>query len=341
MISRIISIAVLVLLLVAWQTRWDYFATKTYANGVVRWKTDRWTGYKWFEYCGTEPYGSELLTVERPAYRGGDDAYQRAYHYRKVATNIWRALVAANCIWIITTWLILPIIKRRKEVGRIRNRATLLSPEAAAPTTPVSSAVLVAGPVCQETAQPVQHEISEPQGFEGAETDSGAFVINPWARFTARLVDWSIWGVLLCILLILSGESRLIRVLDWPPAVLGWITAASWIPIEAFLLSRWGTTPGKRLFRISVYNMDGSKLSFTDALLRSAEVFVDGCALGIPLVYLITFYRAYSHLKTHKITTWDQALTVAVRQKPVGVARILVALAIIYGLAFWGILANK
>lgn len=42
-----------------------------------------------------------------------------------------------------------------------------------------------------------------------------------------------------------------------------------WIPVEAFLISKWTTTPGKALFGISVRNSLGYPLSFFEALKRA------------------------------------------------------------------------
>lgn len=42
-----------------------------------------------------------------------------------------------------------------------------------------------------------------------------------------------------------------------------------WVPIEAFCLSKWGTTPGKHLFGIAISQESGDKLSFSQALKRS------------------------------------------------------------------------
>lgn len=42
-----------------------------------------------------------------------------------------------------------------------------------------------------------------------------------------------------------------------------------WVPIEAVLISRWGSTPGKALFGISIRNAAGEKLKFKESLKRA------------------------------------------------------------------------
>lgn len=46
-----------------------------------------------------------------------------------------------------------------------------------------------------------------------------------------------------------------------------------WIPIEAFCISKWGTTPGKALFGIGVCDEKGAKLKTLRALRRAAFLF--------------------------------------------------------------------
>lgn len=128
MVSRIMSVIVLVLLLVAWQTRWDYAGSKTLNDGIIKWKTDRWTGYAWMEVYQTG-YGGPNC-IERPA-SNNKPYYDAAWQQRNTATNIWRALVAASCIWIAFVWLVspivLPAIKRRRELKRTKKQVAVAS----------------------------------------------------------------------------------------------------------------------------------------------------------------------------------------------------------------------
>lgn len=110
--SKTIPAVVLVLLLLAWFVRWDYVASKTYSNGTVMFKVDRWTGYKWVDFYGVDPSGN-LKSSEQPAY-DNSKKLNAASKARKIATRVWYGLVAADCIWMIIL-LVAPAIKRRKE----------------------------------------------------------------------------------------------------------------------------------------------------------------------------------------------------------------------------------
>lgn len=117
--SKVIPAVVLVLLLVAWLYRWNYVASKTYSNGVVRWKIDRWTGYRWVEVYTAE-YGN-INSGERPAYIA-PRMYSAALRYRKIATRIWYGLVAADCVWLAAL-LIAPAVRRKRETGAVSQSA--------------------------------------------------------------------------------------------------------------------------------------------------------------------------------------------------------------------------
>lgn len=88
------------ILVIAWFTRWDYKATKTFDDFVVKWKIDRWTGYRWVEVFSVDSW-------EKPAY---SDQKQKdnALKYRKIATFVWYGLFGINFIWLIISWLLLP-----------------------------------------------------------------------------------------------------------------------------------------------------------------------------------------------------------------------------------------
>jgi len=73
------------------------------------------------------------------------------------------------------------------------------------------------------------------------------------------------------------------------------------------LLSTWGTTPGKWLFRIKLRDKTGKKLNLYSALGRSFAVWLKGYGLGIPIISFFTLLMARSRLKKIGITTWDEA----------------------------------
>ncbi len=97
-----------------------------------------------------------------------------------------------------------------------------------------------------------------------------------------------------------------------------------WLPAEAALLSRFGTTPAKWLFGIRVEHPGGNLLSFSEALNRSFLVFVQGVGFGIPFVALFTQLFAYRRLTKTGTTLWDISTSAVVLHKKWGVFRALV-----------------
>lgn len=86
--------------------------------------------------------------------------------------------------------------------------------------------------------------------------------VSIWTRLAARLMDYSLLflfgvGVSLALPCEVSGWFYLFWGLGLPLA---------WVPVEALLLSTWGTTPGKACFQCKVRNALGARLSFKSAL---------------------------------------------------------------------------
>lgn len=84
-------------------------------------------------------------------------------------------------------------------------------------------------------------------------------------RIAARTLDYTIIYLLGCIvsfvLPIYLGEFFYIGFALAIPFL--------WMPLEALLLSRWGSTPGKALFGLKVSDEQGKRLSFLDAFKES------------------------------------------------------------------------
>lgn len=88
------------------------------------------------------------------------------------------------------------------------------------------------------------------------------FEINNWFRALARFCDYSIF--FLCL-----GAVTLFLPYFYG-AFFYYVLAVAipflWVPVEAFLLGKWGTTPGKLLFGLSVANASGERLFYLDAI---------------------------------------------------------------------------
>ena len=85
-------------------------------------------------------------------------------------------------------------------------------------------------------------------------------------RFLARITDYSLFYIFIAFstsfLPYFLGMSFYLS--------LTFVIPLLWVPLEALLLSRYGTTPGKSLFRMRVHNEVGGNLSFIQALKQAA-----------------------------------------------------------------------
>lgn len=123
---------------------------------------------------------------------------------------------------------------------------------------------------------------------------------GPLVRFLARMVDMSLYAILLLgILYILKAP----YMEYFQPA-----GPAFWLPmvvIEAFFLSQYGMTPGKWLLGIRMQYTKG-KPTFTASLLRSALALILGlgCCIYPPLTVLMLIISYFS-VRKRGITVWD------------------------------------
>ena len=71
------------------------------------------------------------------------------------------------------------------------------------------------------------------------------------------------------------------------------------------LLARFGTTAGKWCMGITVTRPDGERLSYSEALNRTALVWFYGAGLGLPLVELVCSYLSYRRYTRGEELAWE------------------------------------
>lgn len=90
-----LPLLILVILILLMAFRWDTQATKSYSNGIAKWKQDRWTGEIWF-------HGYKPMYTEKAPTR---------YEEEKIRpitmglTLAWWGLFIANMIWLLVVFL--------------------------------------------------------------------------------------------------------------------------------------------------------------------------------------------------------------------------------------------
>jgi len=142
--------------------------------------------------------------------------------------------------------------------------------------------------------------------------------VNPWMRLLARALDYSLFFlVLLAIRKFFLGQLPFGKMENYIP-----FEFFVWIPIEALLLSTWGTTPGKFFLKTKLKQGKREKLDFMTALKRSFSVWLRGLGMGIPIFSFFCLLVAFNKLKMVHITSWDRDDHITVTHYPIGKWRI-------------------
>lgn len=114
--SWIIPLIVLILLALALAFRWDYNATKTYNDGVSKWKTDRWTRQGWIEVYSTNGVQGEAPT-NAAAWAVADKPYiASCWAARKAWTTRWYAATGAALSWLFYAAWGGPWLRKKRKV---------------------------------------------------------------------------------------------------------------------------------------------------------------------------------------------------------------------------------
>lgn len=127
----------------------------------------------------------------------------------------------------------------------------------------------------------------------------------PWRRFLARSLD-----LLICstIYELITGAILRTNLLDRSflmSMVDIYMSFGILFLLEPLLLSRFGTTPGKWIFGISLRRKDGSKLSYGEGFSRLCHVFWRGFGLQIPIYNLVRLYKSYTLCSEEGEMPWD------------------------------------
>jgi|GEM_PF-865763 len=156
--------------------------------------------------------------------------------------------------------------------------------------------------------------------------------VRPWVRFWARFIDTSLLGCLISFLLIIITNSFLRDLITtqsqfyWAMGFIVLIALFLWIFVEPFLLSNFGTTPGKWLLKIQLTHTSGKPITVLQATRRLLSLWVSGLGLGIPLLSFIAQFVAYVKLKRNGVTSWDKAGGFTVSHSDIGILRIIVVI---------------
>ena len=174
---------------------------------------------------------------------------------------------------------------------------------------------------------------------------------RPWNRLAARLFDYAIWGLMLALLLSQLRGAGLVsaETAYWigHPLLAPMLITASWVPIEALLITSLQQTPGKWLFGVylqfsisDAYARRDLRAQLRRALQRAFRVWWQGVACGIPLLAPILIAVAYERTAQRGESDWDFAEDCLVTHSPPGAVNTvtgivgLAAMLWLYGVAW-------
>ena len=158
---------------------------------------------------------------------------------------------------------------------------------------------------------------------------------HPWIRYFARMLDLRMYGILWVFLQrillrwhISNGLGQ--NLVDIVAAI------ALMLLFEPLFLHILGTTPGKWVFGLSFRTQDEEKLGYSQAFLRTLEVWRGGMGFRIPIYNLVRLYKSYSQCKRGEPMLWDEGLDYRIRDTKgwriaafIGVSLVFVALTVL------------
>ena len=139
-------------------------------------------------------------------------------------------------------------------------------------------------------------------------------------RAGARLIDYVLWGML--TVTVLGDKTGDIQ----SPSMAFYISFWIFVFVEAFLISSFSTTAGKRLLGIYVFDQNENKLSFGRSLKRSFMVFGAGMGFFLPYVSLVLPVCVMLLFIKRRFILWDKAIGDVVEYvKPTVANKVLLA----------------
>ena len=128
---------------------------------------------------------------------------------------------------------------------------------------------------------------------------------HPWRRYFARGIDLALVGLPVSFVQYVLLHRNYTTVARWEDIVCALIGWGLLLLLEPLLLARFGTTAGKWCMGITVTRPDGERLSYSEALNRTALVWFYGAGLGLPLVELVCNYRSYRRYMNGEELAWE------------------------------------
>lgn len=135
-------------------------------------------------------------------------------------------------------------------------------------------------------------------------TDVEKTIPHPVVRYVARSMDF-----LICQLLVMLVWNVLLHQISGNDTIENLVrtffATVLMLFLEPLCISLFRTTPGKQIFGITLSNLSGAKLSYTEAFQRTEKVIFWGLGWNIPFFSLYRLYKSYGQCVEGQSTEWD------------------------------------
>jgi len=213
--------------------------------------------------------------------------------------------------------------------------------------------VAAANPVSSRVRLPVllRDRLGPPPVEQSTMCAEPSIAPHPWLRYWARTLDGALYFFVASFVIefVIAVAEASGAFPDAVGRIVGklfvqlFLSAVAWVSwwfIEAFNISAFGATLGKRMFGIKVCEPSGEKLSYRRALGRAVQVWIRGLYLGMPTISCFGQVKALMDLSKNGITPWDAKGGYRIEHKRIGPLRttLCIALIIPISLVYWSML---
>lgn len=130
--------------------------------------------------------------------------------------------------------------------------------------------------------------------------------VHPFRRYIARMIDYSWLQIIVQVIVFYVFRIRysyaLYQILSIVTGLGGLLLA---IPVNGFLIHKWGTTLGKWIMGISIRSCNGDTLGLHSAMRREYQALKQGFGWGLPIYRIVRLIKSYRRYKQHGTNDWD------------------------------------
>ncbi len=142
--------------------------------------------------------------------------------------------------------------------------------------------------------------------WKNPENRCDAALAYPWRRYFARGLDASLYGLFLVALMALVFRVDLTQWGGFAGLFILIFSTLLMLFVEPLLLSRFGSTPGKWIFGLTLRLKNGKKLDYGEALSRTWGIIFRGYGFQLPIFDLVRLVISYQRCTDGEALPWDE-----------------------------------